>query len=107
LVLQLLLPDLHSHRPTLIPSPTFPFTAKDATEDFDEIGHSKTAQEMLEKYLVGIFTGGDPSKLKNISFKSSSGAGQSQQSSFLVTLIKALLPLIILALAIYMSQSGK
>jgi cytochrome b involved in lipid metabolism len=28
---------------------------KDATEEFEEIGHSSTAQEMLEKYLIGNF----------------------------------------------------
>ena len=28
---------------------------KDATEDFEEIGHSNAAKEMLDKYLVGDF----------------------------------------------------
>lgn len=36
--------------------PPFPFpTGKDATEDYEEIGHSSTATEMLDKYLVGKF----------------------------------------------------
>lgn len=30
-------------------------TAKDATEDFDEIGHSNAAREMLDKYYVADF----------------------------------------------------
>lgn len=30
-------------------------TGKDATEDFEEIGHSSTAKEMLDKYLIGNF----------------------------------------------------
>ena len=28
---------------------------KDSTEDFDEIGHSKTAQDMLKDYYIGEF----------------------------------------------------
>ena len=30
-------------------------TGRDATEDFEEIGHSNAAREMLDKYLVGNF----------------------------------------------------
>lgn len=30
-------------------------TGKDATEDFEEIGHSNAAKEMLAKYLIGDF----------------------------------------------------
>lgn len=36
-------------------------SGRDATEDFDEIGHSKKAREMLDKYLVGDYAGGDAS----------------------------------------------
>jgi cytochrome b involved in lipid metabolism len=28
---------------------------KDATQDFEEIGHSKSARDMLDKYLIGAF----------------------------------------------------
>ena len=28
---------------------------KDATEDFEEIGHSNSAREMLDKYEIGKF----------------------------------------------------
>lgn len=28
---------------------------KDATQDFEEIGHSKSARDMLDKYLLGEF----------------------------------------------------
>lgn len=30
-------------------------TGKDATEDFEEIGHSNAAKEMLAKYVIGDF----------------------------------------------------
>jgi cytochrome b involved in lipid metabolism len=30
-------------------------TGKDATEDFEEIGHSNSAKELLEKYVIGKY----------------------------------------------------
>lgn len=32
-----------------------PGAGKDATEDFEEIGHSRAAKEMLTKYYIGEF----------------------------------------------------
>jgi len=31
------------------------FAGKDGTEDYEEIGHSSTATEMLDKYLIGTY----------------------------------------------------
>ncbi len=28
---------------------------KDATQDFEEIGHSKSANKLLEKYIIGLY----------------------------------------------------
>ena len=45
-------PPLHSSPPLLAP----PVPAgKDATEEFEEIGHSRAAKEMLGKYYIGEF----------------------------------------------------
>jgi cytochrome b involved in lipid metabolism len=38
---------------TAFPSVCARSAGKDATEDFEEIGHSNAAKEMLAKYLVG------------------------------------------------------
>jgi hypothetical protein len=35
-----------------------PGTGKDATQDFEEIGHSNSARELLEKYHIGGFAVG-------------------------------------------------
>ena len=43
---------------------SFQFAGKDATEDFEEIGHSNAAKEMLAKYVIGDF---DVSLLKSCS----------------------------------------
>ncbi|KXZ52484.1 hypothetical protein GPECTOR_9g528 [Gonium pectorale] len=34
-------------------------TGRDATSDFEEIGHSNSAKKLLEKYLIGEYEGGD------------------------------------------------
>jgi len=31
------------------------YTGKDATEDFEEIGHSNAAKDLLSKYIIGDF----------------------------------------------------
>ncbi len=36
------------------------FAGKDATQDFEEIGHSKSARDMLEKYLIGTYAVSSP-----------------------------------------------
>jgi cytochrome b involved in lipid metabolism len=31
------------------------FAGKDATQDFEEVGHSNSAKKLLEKYLIGTY----------------------------------------------------
>ncbi|KAI8464314.1 MAG: hypothetical protein J3K34DRAFT_440791 [Monoraphidium minutum] len=52
-------------------------SGKDATQDFEEIGHSNSAREMLNKYLIGEYAGGDsaPVSSKKAAVSSSSGSG--------------------------------
>ncbi|KAK2078148.1 hypothetical protein QBZ16_004016 [Prototheca wickerhamii] len=75
-------------------------SGKDSTEDFDEIGHSKTAQDMLKDYYIGEFKGGSlPAKVKK---QAVNGAvAPVAGTSLPLTLVRALLPLLILAFAIY------
>lgn len=76
---------------------------KDATQDFEEIGHSKSARDMLEKYLIGSFAGGDSAPTR-----SSSAAAASKSGSSTLSL---LLPLLMIAAALlvnfYLSQQKK
>ncbi|KAL6766548.1 CYB1 [Auxenochlorella protothecoides x Auxenochlorella symbiontica] len=77
----------------------FPAPGKDATEDFEEIGHSKTAKDMLKEYYVGEFVGGAlPVKTKK---QNGTLAGSTTGTTSLSTaLLRAVLPLLVLALAI-------
>jgi cytochrome b5 len=70
---------------------------KDATNDFEDVGHSTHARSMLDKYIVGEFTGGESSRpaRKVISKDASSSAGAGA-----LRLLQFLLPLIAVALAI-------
>jgi cytochrome b involved in lipid metabolism len=72
-------------------------SGKDGTEDFEEIGHSSTAKEMLADYYIGEYEGGDARPVADSTTtsvpdrKSSSGVGGA---------IKALLlPLIVILIA--------
>ncbi|XP_021748340.1 cytochrome b5-like [Chenopodium quinoa] len=76
-------------------------TGKDATEDFEDIGHSDNARDMLKNYYVGdVDVSTIPSKHKPTKSQPSQATTQTNQSSgFLIKLLQFLLPLVILGLA--------
>jgi len=74
-------------------------SGKDGTEDFEEIGHSSTAKEMLADYYIGEYEGGDAHV--EAPMKSS---GETKHSSGNGGLIKALLPLLVILIAIVLYQ---
>ncbi|PRW56833.1 cytochrome b5 [Chlorella sorokiniana] len=76
-------------------------SGKDATEEFEEIGHSRAAKEMLGKYYIGEFAGGAPAKK---AAKRPVATGATAGSSTLASLIKALLPILIVLAAVYYVQ---
>mmetsp|Transcript_11226 Transcript_11226/g.33699 ORF Transcript_11226/g.33699 Transcript_11226/m.33699 type:complete len:142 (-) Transcript_11226:539-964(-) len=85
-------------------------TGRDATEDFEEIGHSNAAREMLDKYLIGNFEGSSVSdKTEQVVKKTAVSAGQTTNSDpgTLVTAFKALLPLLIILVAAYFALGKK
>eukprot|EP00887_Chlorella_sp_A99_P002023 scaffold18.g2023.t1 len=80
---------------------------KDATEDFDEIGHSKTANEMLAQYLIGDFAGGDASAAKAADKKKAAAAMPAAGGSTAGTLVKAALPILLVAAAVLYAMYGQ
>ena len=70
---------------------------KDATNDFEDVGHSKHARDMLSKYIVGTFSGGESGRpaRKVISADQSSSAGAA-----LIRVLQLLMPIIAVALAL-------
>ncbi|KAJ0253047.1 Cytochrome B5 isoform D [Hirschfeldia incana] len=76
-------------------------TGKDATDDFEDVGHSSTAKAMLDEYYVGdIDTATVPAKTKFVPPPKPTESNQSQSSDFFVKILQFLVPLLILGLAL-------
>ena len=79
------------------------FAAKDATEDFDDIGHSSDASEILKDYLIGeIDPATIPVKEKVAPKFASPPRKESQSSSMTLTVVLKYLavPVAIIVLAV-------
>eukprot|EP00878_Enallax_costatus_P002493 GHUV01002673.1.p1 GENE.GHUV01002673.1~~GHUV01002673.1.p1 ORF type:complete len:128 (+),score=42.21 GHUV01002673.1:145-528(+) len=61
---------------------------KDSTQDFEEIGHSNSARELLEKYLIGKFAGGDSAPTsRNTGAAASKSGGASKALNVVLPLL--------------------
>nr|GMD25166.1 cytochrome B5 [Ipomoea batatas] len=85
-------------------------TGKDATDDFEDVGHSSSARAMMDEYYVGdIDSSTIPSKTKYTPPKQPH-YNQDKTSDFIVKLLQFLVPLIILGVAVgvrfYTKQSA-
>ncbi|KAL9234575.1 hypothetical protein vseg_009431 [Gypsophila vaccaria] len=76
-------------------------TGKDATDDFEDVGHSDNAREMLKDYYVGDLHTPTVVKQPSASTRQPSlaTAQAEQSSSFPVKLLQFLVPLLILGFA--------
>ncbi|KAG8387334.1 hypothetical protein BUALT_Bualt02G0010700 [Buddleja alternifolia] len=75
-------------------------TGKDATDDFEDVGHSATAKAMMEEFYVGdINTSTIPTKTTYTPPKQPH-YNQDKTSEFIVKLLQFLVPLIILGVAV-------
>lgn len=85
------------------------FTGKDATIDFEDVGHSDSAVKMMKKYLVGeVETSTLPSKVNHSPPQPAQAHGVSNQSSgFVVKTLQLLLPLLILGIAFALQYKKK
>ncbi|WJX80429.1 hypothetical protein P8452_63431 [Trifolium repens] len=84
-------------------------TGKDATVDFEDVGHSDSAIEMMPKYFIGhVDTSTIPTEVKHNPPPSKQTPKVSDQSSgFVSKALQFLLPLLILAIAFAMQHYGK
>ncbi|GLU07918.1 hypothetical protein SLE2022_248570 [Rubroshorea leprosula] len=75
-------------------------TGKDATDDFEDVGHSSTAKAMMDEYYVGdINTSTVPAKT-NYTPPKQPHYEQDKTSEFVIKLLQFLVPLLILGLAL-------
>ncbi|KAK9806800.1 hypothetical protein WJX72_003117 [[Myrmecia] bisecta] len=81
-------------------------TGKDATEDYEEIGHSNAATEMLTKYYIGEYAGGDTSDLKKAASALKTRA-VSQPPNPALKLFQIALPALVVLLALLYIQFAR
>ncbi|KAJ9697210.1 hypothetical protein PVL29_009131 [Vitis rotundifolia] len=75
-------------------------TGKDATDDFEDVGHSSSARAMMDEFYVGdIDTATIPSKV-NYTPPKQPHYNQDKTSEFVIKLLQFLVPLIILGVAV-------
>lgn len=86
-------------------------TEKDATTDFEDIGHSDSATEMMEKYFVGeVDTNTLPAQVTSSSSvrpPTQAPVYNNQSSGFVVKILQYIVPLLILAFAFGLQYYGK
>lgn len=76
------------------------FTGKDATDDFEDVGHSTSARAMMEDYFVGnIDPASFPSKPTFTPAKQAA-YNPDKSSEFIIKILQFVVPLAILALAV-------
>eukprot|EP01025_Chloroclados_australasicus_P055872 TRINITY_DN6861_c0_g2_i1.p1 TRINITY_DN6861_c0_g2~~TRINITY_DN6861_c0_g2_i1.p1 ORF type:complete len:142 (-),score=19.66 TRINITY_DN6861_c0_g2_i1:233-658(-) len=78
-------------------------TGRDATDDFEDIGHSRSAKQMLEQYYIGEYEGGaekeNGQKSNNVNSRQDMGADDSQTSNA-VKIFQALIPVLLILAAV-------
>jgi len=75
-------------------------TGKDATNDFEDVGHSSSARAMMDEFYVGnIDSSTIPSKVKYTPPKQPH-YNQDKTPQFIIKLLQFLVPLVILGLAV-------
>ncbi|KAK9160019.1 hypothetical protein Syun_006360 [Stephania yunnanensis] len=73
---------------------------KDATDDFEDVGHSTSARAMMDEYYIGdIDTATIPTKVKYTP-PNQPHYNQDKTSEFIIKLLQFLVPLAILGLAV-------
>lgn len=83
------------------------FVGKDATNDFEDVGHSDSAREMMGKYYIGEI---DPSTvpLKRTYIPPQQAAyNQDKTPEFVIKILQFIVPLLILGLAFAVRQYTK
>ena len=78
----------------------FSRSGKDATDDFEDVGHSDNAREMMDQYYVGEIDGSTVPKKVAYTPPKQPHYNQDKTSEFIIKLLQFLVPLAILGLAV-------
>ncbi|KAF5736649.1 cytochrome b5 [Tripterygium wilfordii] len=75
-------------------------TGKDATDDFEDVGHSTSAREMMDQFFVGDVDVSTIPKKTTYAPPKQPHYNQDKTSDFIIKLLQFLVPLAILGLAL-------
>lgn len=75
------------------------FAGKDATDDFEDVGHSDSAREMMEKYYIGEIDAASVPKKRTFSAPKQSNYNPDKTQEFVIKILQFLVPILILGLA--------
>ncbi|GAV59022.1 Cyt-b5 domain-containing protein [Cephalotus follicularis] len=75
-------------------------TGKDASDDFEDVGHSDSARDMMDKYYVGDIDSSTIARKNIYTPPKQPHYNQDKTSEFIIKLLQFLVPLAILALAV-------
>lgn len=73
---------------------------KDATDDFEDVGHSTTARAMLDEYYVGDIDSSTIPARANYTPPKQPDSKQDKTTDFVIRLLQFLVPLLILGVAV-------
>ncbi|CAN8247718.1 unnamed protein product [Cochlearia groenlandica] len=75
-------------------------TGNDATDDFEDVGHSESAREMMDQYYVGAIDPATIPKKTTYAPPKQPHYNQDKTSEFIIKILQFLVPLAILGLAV-------
>ncbi|KAI4325016.1 hypothetical protein MLD38_030451 [Melastoma candidum] len=82
-------------------------TGKDATNDFEDVGHSDSAREMMEKYYIGEIDAATVPAKRTYIPPQQAHYNPDKTPEFLIKILQFLVPLLILGLAIVVRNYTK
>ncbi|CAO2821367.1 unnamed protein product [Amaranthus hypochondriacus] len=82
-------------------------TGKDATNDFEDVGHSDSAREMMDKYYIGEVDVSTVPLKRTYAPPQQAHYNQDKTPEFIIKILQFVLPLLILGLAFVVRQYTK
>lgn len=74
-------------------------TGKDATDDFEDVGHSDSAREMMDKYYIGDIDPKTVPRRHTYTAPQQAAYNPDKTPEFVIKILQFLVPLLILGLA--------
>ena len=91
----------------MIPIWTTNYAGKDATDDFEDVGHSDDAKEIMAKYYIGEIDSSTIPPPRRSKSQHLTATHKPDEPGFLIKILQLLVPLLILGFAFGLQFLGK